>query len=384
MSIRHLAAFALLAGTALAQTPTGPRFTMTIAVPAIEKTAFAITGSVEVPARGHAKIPLVLTPGHHYAFSVGGQPVATAAELAVDVPADGPGVARIGFIGRTDLHSPRCGAAGDEIFCLNHAMPNPEVGVDGDATYRVAFTLPPGYAALAPSPDVTQRNGLQFQIARFAPPLERKTAHLAFRYVLPADFRPDARYFAWLETAMEAWVAAFGAPPFQEVLVGATRRGAKQRDVNGSPSGNLILVSRTALGDAPDVSYLATLGVAGDPSDALRRLVLAHEASHFWFGERLAGKDGWMTEGLPNYLAMALMRREHVDVSAPLALFRKLAPGGGDGPIPGTPYAEDKKAYSRAYFQGALALWEIGEAIGHDALIALIAEVYRANADPRA
>ncbi|NUM88298.1 MAG: hypothetical protein HUU37_03755, partial [Bdellovibrionales bacterium] len=54
--------------------------------------------------------------------------------------------------------------------------------------------------------------------------------------------------------------------------------------------------------------------------------------------------------------------------------------GRQDG-IPGKPFGEGA-LFINAYYQGPLALFKIGESIGHPNLMKIIADVFNANSNP--
>lgn len=225
-------------------------------------------------------------------------------------------------------------------------------------------------------------SGIEFQIARFDAPAVHTIGRYSVEYRFPVGFTPEPELENFIEKTLNNWTDAFGALPFQLVRVGAIRRGEKSGEISGSPAGNLILLSRTALKDKPNLSILKTMGIKYDLTDAMRKLVIAHELSHFWFGTKYLGKDGWMVEGIPNYLGLVAVRKESREQFAELLkFFKTMAAQGPQDAIPNHPFGGGA-AYLRAYYQGPLALVQIGDAVGHERLIEFLARAYGNNSDP--
>lgn len=131
------------------------------------------------------------------------------------------------------------------------------------------------------------------------------------------------------------------------------------------------------------MSALAGLGIVAEDVDQFRKLVIAHELSHFWFGCRYFGKDGWMVEGIPQYLGIYSVLMENVAAAEPLLKFSKyLDQMIPQDPIPNNPFSENKTLYIKAYYQGPLALYRIGESIGHENLLEFIGTVFERNSNP--
>jgi len=128
---------------------------------------------------------------------------------------------------------------------------------------------------------------------------------------------------------------------------------------------------------------LASLGITDDVADQFRKLVIAHELSHFWFGCNYQGKDGWMLEGIPQYLGMFAVQKESKEkVAALIAFTEYLDKQIPQDAIPNSPFGQSKVLNIRSYYQGSLALFRIGENIGHENLIKLLTSVYRKNPNP--
>jgi hypothetical protein len=111
-------------------------------------------------------------------------------------------------------------------------------------------------------------------------------------------------------------------------------------------------------------------------------MVISHELSHFWFSDRFLGRDGWMTEGIPNYLGlMAVKKSLPDDFPELLKMFKFMDKKGLQTPIANRPFG-DGDNYIKAYYQGPLALYNIGEIIGQEELIHFLVDVYRQNSNP--
>ncbi len=362
-----------------------PFFDFSIKPLSLEQTSFLIKGYVAFPGEGAEMVKLYLMPWHReYRFRVCDRKymAENAKEIQLNRVAGNPESCKLYFEGTSALSGKKCAAADDEIYCLNNCPPNPEVIYDSGLCYKVRFDLPQGYEALAPDATVPLSNGIEFHIARFGKPEDRSTKNFMLHYQFPADFRADARYLSFLEKTLERWTSFFGKPGFSTLKVGAIRRGQGTNEISGSPAGNLILFSRTALGEHIDLSSLKSLGVEGDISESLRQLVIAHELSHFWFSEKYRGKDGWMVEGIPQYLGLyAVQQGNKAACNEVLKLFNyydsqisqespALKPFG-DGPL-----------YILAYYRGPLVLYRIGEKVGHQNLMEFMTVVYEKNANP--
>lgn len=333
-----------------------PIFRLRVRPESLTTTTFAIQGTIVLPTP-HPTLRLLTQSGQEY-------------ELPESLPAE---LGEFSFQGTSQVHHPRCQATGNEIYCLTRVAPQPELEVPA-ALYEVEFELPDGYAGLTADANVPQSQGLVFQIARLAPPMTRGR----FQFVFPLDLNYEPAYLDWIVDST-AWLEErFGRLDFENIKVGAIRRGGDTQ-ISGTPSGNLILYSRTALG-AP-VDYRA-LGQDSGPElvDPLRRLVIAHELGHFWFGLRYLGHDGWMVEGIPQYLAWRVVAEKY-PAQAPLLLaFFERTAASNLKPVAGATLEENPAG---AYYQGPLILHQLGEAVGHDDLIDMLVEVYQAHNDPR-
>lgn len=266
----------------------------------------------------------------------------------------------------------------DEVYCLNRVFPNPEVEADG-AYYKVKFDLPAGYRGLASDPGVRQEHGLAFQIARLQEPKKTRVDSMDVEYNWPQDFNPDARYVAWFEQCLAQDLKLLGPLAISKLRVGAIRRGGR-KEVNGSPSGNLILYSRSALGGEFDPSAPAGLELQSDLSDGLKKLAIARELAHFWYGQAWHGTQGWMTEGVAQYVALVNLRQ---DPGVNQEDVRKFLEAGGKsvrGPIPAAGLEGDD--YIRAYYQAPRALWELGEIVGHEKFLRELNYVFAGHPNP--
>lgn len=361
-----------------------PRFDLIIRPASFLRPNFAVKGSVQIP--GHVdRVKVHKIPWQKFSFSV---------DRALQNENDDGIIARPGclsckdswkieFAGLSALPSPKGGASGDEIYCLNNCPPNPELLVEKGSFYKVKFDLPAGFSALTFDSDLPSGVGLQFHIARFQDPVVRKTASYSFEYVFPEGFSANEEYLKFLEHTMERWTEFFGSPGFSHVKIGAIRRGESKGEINGSPCGNLILFSRSAFGGKVDLRGLAGLGITPEDSEFFRKLVIAHELSHFWFGVKYAGEDGWMVEGIPQYLGLyAVLFDNPTGVKALLKFTEYLDRTIPQDAIPGKPFGENQVAYIKAYYQGSLALFRIGEQIGHEKLLQFLNSVFKGNQSP--
>ncbi|MDD5658240.1 MAG: hypothetical protein PHF00_13395 [Elusimicrobia bacterium] len=356
-----------------------PQFDIRIKPLTLDEPRFTMSGSIRFCAKSGRKVAFVIPRGSTYSFTRNGAALDVSPQEGIDWPCE-PGAA-ITFFGTSPVSMPKCGASHQEIYCLNRSLPNPEV-ISDSSRYQLHFELLKGYGGLSPDPSIALNYGIQFQIAQFAAPRRRKTKHFTFEYQFPKDFSPEDGYLDFIEKTLEDHAPMFGALPFHKVLVGAIRRGETTGEISGSPAGNLILFSRTALRDKPNLESLRGMGIQADVSDALRKMVIAHELSHFWFGRSFTGKDGWMVEGIPNYIGLvAVAKGSKGDYAELRKLFEYMDSQGPPGPIPNSPFGNGP-LYIRAYYQGSLALAKIGDVVGHEKVLELVAGVYRHNADP--
>ncbi|MGE0494556.1 MAG: hypothetical protein AB7S38_35430 [Vulcanimicrobiota bacterium] len=353
---RWLATFCLvlvLVGSGVADE--WPIFRLRVRPQSLATTTFAIRGTVVLPAH-HPPLRLLTQEGQEYG-------------LPEVLPAD---LREFSLAGTSRVDHPRCQATGDEIYCLTRVGLQPELEVPA-ALYEVDFELPDGYAALISDPTVPQSQGLVFQVARLAPPFARGR----FQFVFPLDFDYEPKYLDWIVDSTSWLEERFGPLGLETIKVGAIGRGGNTQ-ISGTPSGNLILYSRTALGAAVDHR---ALGPESGPElvEPLRRLVIAHEISHFWFGLRYLGHDGWMVEGIPQYLAWRVVAEEF-PIQAPvlLAFFERMARANSK-PVAHATLEENPLG---AYYQGPLVLHQLGEAVGHGELIQMLQAVYKAHNDP--
>lgn len=361
-----------------------PHFDLIIRPVSLWRPHFAVKGSVAIP--GHVeKVEFTRIPGQEFIFRVNGieQSLDESGMLVRPVSALSTEPWLVAFEGISQLRAPKSLASGDEVYCLNNCPPSPEILTDAPSSYNVKYDLPPGYSAISFDSEIPSSMGLQFQIARFQPPIIRKTRNFSFEYVFPEGFNADSAYLDFLETTMEKWFELFGSPGFTTVRIGVIRRGEAKGEINGSPCGNLILLSRSALGGKVDLSGLTAMGIDNSSATQFRKMVIAHELSHFWFGVKFTGHDGWMTEGIPQYLGICAVRQETPDQVRPLLVFTehldKMIPQDA---IPDNPFSDDQILYIKAYYQGSLALFRIGEMIGHENLHGLLRAVFDENKNP--
>lgn len=361
-----------------------PSLNLIIRPSSLYRPAFAVKGSVAIPAEVE-KVNFVRIPWQKFVYSVNGaeQKLGEDGLLVRPASLSASESWQVDFIGVSQLRPPKSMATGDEVYCLNNFPPNPELVTDMPSRYKVKFDLPQGYSAISFDEHIASSMGLQFQIARFQKPLIRKTANFTFEYVFPEGFSAEPTYLEFLENTMEKWFALFGDPGFDLVRIGVIRRGEAKGEINGSPCGNLILLSRSALGGNVNLKGLAPLGIKDGDEDQFRKLVIAHELSHFWFGVKFAGKDGWMTEGIPQYLGLYAVHNEDPEKAGPLLAFtRYLDRMIPQDAIPNNPFSENQVLYIKAYYQGSLALFTIGESIGHENLCHLLTSVFNGNRNP--
>ena len=362
-----------------------PFFDFSLKPVSMEQTSFIIKGYVAFPGEGAEMVKLYLMPWHkEYIFRVCDKTylARNTKEIQLNRVPGNQESRKIYFEGTSTILGKKCAATDDEIYCLNNCPPNPEVIYDSGLCYKVRFDLPQGYEALAPDSTIPLSNGFEFHIARFGKTEDRPTKNFMIHYQFPADFKADARCLSFLEETLEQWTSFFGKPGFSTLKVGAIRRGQGTNEISGSPAGNLILFSRSALGEPVDLSSLKSLGVEGDISESLRKLVIAHELSHFWFSEKYQGKDGWMVEGIPQYLGLyAIQQKDKAACTEVLKFFNYY-----DSQVPQESAAckpfGDGSLFIMAYYQGPLILYRLGEKVGHGNLIAFITAVYKKNADP--
>ena len=364
--------------------PYTPQFDLIIRPASLSRPTFAVKGTVTIP--GHVDhVNVARIPWQKFVFKVAGVEQQLAEDGLILMPTGLPASSswQVAFEGLSELRAPKSMATGDEIYCLNNFPPNPELITDNPSRYNVRFDLPAGYSAITFDGKLTSTMGLQFQIARFQKPLLRKTSNFTFEYVFPEGFVADEAYMAFLESTMEEWNKQFGNPGFDVVRIGVIRRGEAKGEINGSPCGNLILLSRSALGGRVDLSGLAAMGVGSGDAEYFRKLVIAHELSHFWFGVKYTGKDGWMTEGIPQYMGLYAVRLENSEnVKSLLAFSEYLDKMIPQDAIPNNPFSEDQALYIKAYYQGSLALYRIGEMLGHAKLLEFLNAVFANNRNP--
>ncbi|CAN5557681.1 hypothetical protein BH10CYA1_BH10CYA1_25700 [soil metagenome] len=366
-----------------------PKYKLRITVPMMKNLVLKIDGTVSCPKENPT---FAVLPGRDYKCDINGAPI----EVSDQVPLKTLGSAEqtqslksapkselvVHFTGTTTLPtSSKVMASEDEFYCLNKVYPNPEILADG-GFYQCEFHVPPGFSIAWPNSNVVQRNGLQFQVAKMSPIRSINTKTMGLQLQMPTDFKPDEKYIQFLSSVLDKYVDRFGGLSFSTLQIGAIRRG-KDSEVNGSPSGDQILFSRTALGAPLNESSSHPSGSVVDLSDALRRLVIAHEISHLWFGDKFLGDEGWMVEGIPQYLGI-LETVKSVDKAhgeALLSFLKTVAQTAPQKPI-STAGLSTRDGIILSNYSAPLALYAIGEKVGHDALIVLIKDVYEKNEKP--
>lgn len=358
-----------------------PRFDLTITPESIKSTKFNIDGTVSTAQKD---LSFILMPWHSYKFDRPGKPVESVeikdgSKVAF---AKSDSVNKVHFTGSSTMRAPKCEALEDEIYCMNNSLPNPEVLSDG-SFYDVHFKLPEGYSALCADPDVIQLHGLEFQVANLAKPIVKNAGDLRISFSFPVGFVPDKRYLEFIQNQLEVDQKTLGDLPFKEIKVGAIRRGGSG-EISGNASGNLILFSRTALGAPVNIQTPKKLDIEENIDDPLRKLIIAHELAHFWFGWKYLGQDGWMQEGIPQYIGLiASMRNSSPQQAEAIKSFvQKMAKKGSKEPIPNSSFSEDEIGYLRAYFQAPAALFGLGEVIGQDRLLKFLLAVYQEKRNP--
>lgn len=356
-----------------------PAFELTIKPRSLDKTEFDIEGFVRTTA---SSLSFVLMPWHNYKFEQNGHSIEIKNNTEMHFADHHHAVNRIYFAGTTKMQGAKSAAADEEIYCMNNSLPNPEVKSSG-SFYNVHFVLPPGFNALAADRDVIQLNGLEFQIARFAKPIFARADKAKIEFCFPEGFQAKQEYLDYIKEQLQADLKQFGKLPFSTIKIGVIRRGGSG-EINGNPSGNLILYSRTALGDPVKLNSLSKLAISEDISPGLRKMVIAHELAHLWFGSQYLGQDGWMQEGIPQYIGLvaAIKGESEPRAKAMLLFFEKMAQRGPSGPIPNSKFEEESPGFERDYYQAPLALYKLGEQLGHDQLLAFLISVYKENRDP--
>lgn len=359
-----------------------PHFVVSIAPVSMMEPSFHISGTIETCGAAGEKLQILVPKCSRYQFTRNGAAIDVGQPGGVDWTCSrfdsSANVLR--FDGESS-NVGKCEASGGEIYCLNHSAPNPEI-VAKQSRYDLRFVLPRGYAALAPAPETPLNNGIAFHLAKLSAPLRHRSRHFAVDYVFPEGFEAEPRYLAFLEAALDSFADAFGEPSFSQIKVGAIRRDEAQGTISGSPAGNLILFSRTAFKDPPKLGGFAALGITADMTEPMRRLVIAHEASHLWFGTQFTGRDGWMVEGIPQYLALLAIRRESAEAFATsVRLFEAVERTLPRAPIPNQPLG-DGEPYAQAYWQAPLALLHVGDAAGQDEFVRFIARVFQLDPNP--
>jgi hypothetical protein len=345
-----------------------PKYKLEIKIPELTQPVIKIDGSV---VNSIVNSRFAILPGQVYKFDVDGKTIEVVDGQPIKQPASLP----VHFVGTTTLvPTAKVQATKDEFYCLNKVYPNPEVYSDG-GLYECAFSVPPGFSILWPHSTVVQRNGLEFQVAKMSPPKIVDAKTMAIQLQMPADFQPDKTYLQFIGSVLDKYVDRFGGLAFSTLQVGAIKRGG-DTEINGSASGDLILFSRTALGAPLNQSSAHPDDSKIDLTNALRRMVIAHELAHLWYGERFQSDEAWFIEGVPQYLGL-LESAQSVSPEQSAALFafmRKRAETVAHNPILQASL-ESKEGFVQAYYAAPLALYDIGEKVGHERLIKLLVEI---------
>lgn len=357
-----------------------PSFNFTVTPKTLTAPVFEIEGSISFCQGNETKVQFI-TPKHStFTFARNGYPINVNEVGGINWKCASDTDNLIYFKGESGYVN-RCAASKGELYCLNNSAPNPEIAADASA-YDISFILPKDYAALQPDKELALKNGIQFQIAMFDKPVVHKGSVISFEYIFPKGFAAETRYIAFLENVIKGYVSNFGKLPYDNLKIGAIRREEDKGTISGAPAGNLILFSRTALSDPPKIELPKDMGITKDITDPIRKLVIAHELSHFWFGDKHAGRDGWMVEGIPQYLGLYEVFKDSRENFAELMKFfeyyDKHAP---QDEIPNSGL-NSKNGYMKAYYQAPVALVYIGNDIGHENLVRLIVEVFSRNSNP--
>ncbi len=283
------------------------------------------------------------------------------------------------FEGQGRLAHPRCETREDEVYCLNNSLIHPVVD-SGRQRFEARFEVPEGFSVLKPSDGSLHHHGYSFQVARLQE--EEKVSlpgNLDVEFFWPQGFTPKKHLLDYLLASLGfAHKIGLGLP-FQTIRVGAIRRGQEKGEISGSPAGNLLLFSRTALGDPASVGSLQALGIS---TDAMRKLVLGHEPLHFFFAAEFRGRDGWMTEGISNYISTVfLMQKSPSEGEEILKLLEYVNSQLGPQSPMNLPYGGGRN-YLLAYYRAPLLLYRIGEVLGHETLIQFLMNSFRKNPDP--
>ncbi len=356
-----------------------PQFKLLITPENLHSTKINVDGTVST---SKSSLQFVLMPWHSYKFDSSGKSIELSDGSKFNFP-DSSLSHIVHFSGSSNMQAPKYFAGSDEIYCLNNSVPNPEVMSDG-SYYDVQFQLPDGYSALVADKDVVQQNGLEFQIAKFGKAIIRKADKMTVKFIFPQGFTANEKYLEFIREQVQLDIKLFGRLPFNAIKVGAIRRGGSE-EINGNPSGNLILFSRTALGDPVHLLSPAKMGISEDISDPLRKLIVAHELAHFWFGGRYQGQDGWMQEGLPQFFGLlaAIRSSSPAKAEALKSFFYKMAKNGPKAPIVNSKFSEDEAGYLKSYFQAPVALLLLSEEVGEDKLTHFLLSVYEENSNPK-
>lgn len=357
-----------------------PTISFTLTPISMDQRIFKTEGHISPCVKQNTPAKIFLPPGVDVKVSKDGRTLKVDQKNEIIVQCE-EASSDLLFKGKVRLNPGMCEASDSEIYCRPNSYPNPEVYADR-LRYNILFNLPSGITALIPDPSITLNNGILFQLGKFKPAKIKNTTHFTIEYIFPENFNADVSNFPFIEETLESYFENFGPLSFDHIRIGAIKRGEKTNEITGNPGGNLILFSRTAFGASVSMKGLDQMGITRDLTDAFRKMIISHELSHFWFSDRFLGLDGWMTEGIPNYLGlMAVKKSLPEDFPELLKMFKFMDKKGLQTPIPNRPFGEGDD-YIKAYYQGPLALYRIGESIGQEELIHFIVDVYRQNSNP--
>lgn len=359
-----------------------PIFDFTIKPVTMAEANFEMEGTIAFCRKDETRVKFLLPGRSTFTFTLGGKPAdPDDPEGLVWKCGENGGEGDLLHFKGESRPARKCSASGEEIYCLNNSAPNPEIYADA-AKYNLKFVLPEAYGALAPEKEIELKTGIQFQIAVFGEPRVHKTRAMTFVYTFPKGFSPEEKYLEFIHGTFSHYADIFGKLPFGELKIGAIRREEERGTISGAPSGNLILFSRTALRDQPKLALPPEMGITRDIADPMRKLIIAHELSHFWFGDRYLGRDGWMVEGIPQYLGLyEVLKDSRENFSDLMKFFEYIARQAPAGEIPNSGLnAPD--GYIKAYYSAPVALVKIGNEIGHDKLLELLKTVFSKDPDP--
>lgn len=359
-----------------------PVFDLTITPRTMTEVRLGMQGSIAFCRKDGTRVNFSIPEHSSFTFTLNGRPLDVADPKGIIWKCDenNEGGNKIYFKGESSP-AKKCAASKGEIYCLNNSAPNPEIYADA-ARYELNFVLPAEYGALTPDKEIELKTGIQFQLAVFNKPFAHKTDRMSFEYTFPKDFSPEQRYLDFIQSVFGRYAETFGELPYRKLKVGVIRREEAQGTISGAPSGNLILFSRTALKDPPKIELPPDMGITRDLADPMRKLIIAHELSHFWFGDKYAGRAGWMVEGIPQYLGLIEVLRDSAENFAELTKFFEYIAKQPPAEEISNSSLNSPNGYIKAYYQAPVALLHIGNAVGQDKLVELLKDVFSRNADP--